>query len=298
MFFNRMFRERALQRRGRQEPLDDLLQVTAPHEWLIVSGLGLMVVALIVYSIFARVERTAFYDAVVVLTGERHDLVAPVNGRVVDVMVEETDTLAEGQPVAYVQANGGRYRQSVVQEFINALEESRQLEEGRRTELLQGLFAAALSMESAPVAPIISPGGGVVVSLDLELGQAVAAGSLVGQIRTEAAGQPEVLAYVSPDDAASLSTGMTAQVNVERQGAGAIEAFQGRVTHVSPVETNPPLWLSGQGMAIPRQPHELRVALTDGRPGLPMTDGAKASLRVVLGHESLASLVVLGRGDQ
>ena len=43
MFINRLFREQALARRQRQEPLDDRLQVTAPHEWLLVAGLGVAV---------------------------------------------------------------------------------------------------------------------------------------------------------------------------------------------------------------------------------------------------------------
>ena len=64
MLFNRMFRERALDHRARQEPLDDRLQITAPHEWLIVAGLGLMLLVLITYGVFVRVERTASYDAV------------------------------------------------------------------------------------------------------------------------------------------------------------------------------------------------------------------------------------------
>ncbi len=46
MFINRLFREQALAKRQRQEPLDDRLQVTAPHEWLLVAGLGVMFLAL------------------------------------------------------------------------------------------------------------------------------------------------------------------------------------------------------------------------------------------------------------
>ena len=65
MFFNRLFRERALARRGRQEPLDDRLQVTAPHEWLLVIGLGAMFVALLVYLAVGSVERSLSYEAVV-----------------------------------------------------------------------------------------------------------------------------------------------------------------------------------------------------------------------------------------
>jgi len=51
-----MFRERALQRRARQEPLDDRLQVSAPHEWLIAAGLVLMLLVLVACVAFGGVD--------------------------------------------------------------------------------------------------------------------------------------------------------------------------------------------------------------------------------------------------
>lgn len=69
VFYNRMFRERALERRGRQEPLDDRLQITAPHEWLMVGGLVLVVVTLALYGTLVRVDRSVSYDAALVVPG-------------------------------------------------------------------------------------------------------------------------------------------------------------------------------------------------------------------------------------
>ena len=77
-----MFRERALERRARQEPLDDRLQITAPHEWLMVGGLVLVLVALAVYGVAARVDRSVSYDAALVLpaaTAGRPEAVAFVS---------------------------------------------------------------------------------------------------------------------------------------------------------------------------------------------------------------------------
>ena len=56
MFYNRMFRERALQRRARQEPLDDRLQVSAPHEWLVVVALAAMLLVLVAFAVFGGIE--------------------------------------------------------------------------------------------------------------------------------------------------------------------------------------------------------------------------------------------------
>ena len=296
MLFNRMFRERALEHRVRQEPLDDRLQITAPHEWLIVAGLGLMLLVLITYGVFVRVERTASYDAVLILPGERHYLVAPVSGTVVDVLVEVTDTVVLGQPIAYVQTPGGQQRGAVIGEIINALEKSGQLEEGSRKELLQALLDVGSGAESAPESKIVSPHGGQVVALDLAPGQAVSAGAFVGLVRTTTAGQPEVVAFVSPDDAGYLRVGMEASVSVGSLGGGDERVLPGRVIDVSPRTDAPPRWLADQGLAIPQRPHQLRVALADDEPDLPMADGIGVSLQIVLGRESLASVLVSGSG--
>ena len=100
MFINRLFREQALARRRRQEPLDDLLQVTAPHEWLLVAGLGAMFLSLLVYGAVGSVERSLSYDTVVVLPGERYPVPAPVSGTVVEVLAEVGDTVEPGQVIA------------------------------------------------------------------------------------------------------------------------------------------------------------------------------------------------------
>ena len=297
MLFNRIFRERALQRRARPEPLDDRLQITAPHEWLIVAGLALTVLALIAFGVFARVERTVSYEATLLLPGDRHLLVTPVSGTVVDVLARVTDTVAPGQPIAYVQTPGGQHRESVIVEIIDALEKSGRLDEETRQELLQALLDVGSGAGSASESEIRSPGEGEVVTLNLAPGQPVSAGAIVGLVRTTKAGQREVVTFVSPDDAARLEAGMKAHVGVDGRGAGAIEVFQGRVAHVSPTAAEPPPWLQAQGLAIPQERHELRVALEEGEAGIPMADGAGVSLRVVLGHRSLASLLAPGGGQ-
>ena len=296
MLFSRIFRERALERRARQEPLDDRLQITAPHEWLIVAGLGVMLLAVIAYGVFGRVDRTVSYEAALVLPGERHNLVSPVSGTVVDVLVEVTDTVASGQPIAYVQTSAAQHRELVIMGIIDALEESGQLMEGSQRELLQALLAVGSAAESAAKTEIISPYEGEVVALDLAPGQAVHADASVGLVRAASAGQPEVVAFVSPEDAVRLRVGMEAHVNVCSPGGGVGRVFLGRVADVSARAGAPPKWLSDQGLAIPQQPHQLRVALVGDKPDLPMADGAGVSLCIVLGRESFASLLVPGGG--
>ena len=159
MPFNQIFRERALKERARQEPLDDRLQITAPHEWLIVAGLGVMLLALMAYGAWGTVERTSTYEAVLVLPGERHYLVAPVSGTVAEVLVESADTVAPGQAIAYVRTSAAQHRESVIVGIIDALEESGQSLEGSQGELLRALRAAGSAAESASRTEIVSPYG-------------------------------------------------------------------------------------------------------------------------------------------
>ena len=294
MFFNRIFRERALQRRARQEPLDDRLQITAPHEWLIVTGLVVALITLITFGVCGRVERTVSYDAVLAIPGERHYLVAPVSGTVMDVLVDRNSTVAPGQPIAYVQPSETQYLESALVRFLSALEEDGQLPEGSRLELLQEGLTANPSIEFAPAAVITSPEGGEVMTLDLAPGEMVPTGALVGLVRTGAAVQPEAMTFVSPDHAARLSAGMQADVIVGIPGKDE-QVLQGHVAHVSASPTTPPKWLSDQGLDIPQQPHRLRVALVGDEADLPI-DGIGVTLRIVIGRESIASLLTPGSG--
>lgn len=289
-----MFRERALQRRGRPEPLDDLLQVTAPHEWLILAGLAVIIAALIAFVLLGRVDRTVAIEGVLVLPGERHYVVAPVSGTVTEVLVGETDTVAKGQPLAYVQTFAAQHRESVIVEIINTLENKGQLSAGAREELLLTLLTASGTTE--PLTEIASPGDGKVVSLDLVDGQSVSAGDSVGFVRLESNDPPEVVAFISPVDAARLEAGMEASVSIAGSQDSPARVFQGQVADVSLRADEPPRWLLERGLTIPPEPHFLRVTPAEAWPGIP-ADGANVSLRVVLGRETLASLLAPGSGS-
>ena len=288
-----MFRDRALQRRGRQEPLDDLLQVTAPHEWLILLGLAAVLAALVAFFLFGRVDRTASFEAVLVLPGERHNIVAPVSGTIAGVLVAETVTVAKGQPVAYVQTFAAQHREAVTVEIIDALQKRGQLTAGAREELLFTLLSAGWTTE--PLTEIVSPGDGKLVSLDLMDGQPVSEGDSVGFVRLDSTGPPDVVAYVSPADAARLEPGMAASVGVATAGGAPDRVLQARITGVSRRSDEPPPWLLEKGLTIPREPHLLRVTPAEAWPDFPEGD-SNVSLKVVLGSESLVTLLAPGSG--
>lgn len=276
--------------------MDDRLQITAPHEWLIVAGLCVTILVLMAFSVFGRVERTLTLDAALVLPGERQYLLAPVSGTVEDVFVEVTDTVAPGQPIASIRPFDAQHWESAIAGVIDGLEKGVQLEEETRIELLQALLAAGSAAPSTAQIEVTSPYGGEVVALNLAPGQAVNASASIGLVRAASTSRPEVVAFVAPSDAASLSAGMEARVSFGGLDDGGKRVFQGQVAEVSARPGSPPKWLADQGLAIPQQPHLVRVALIEKETEALPADGAVVSLRIVLGRESLVFLLARGRG--
>ena len=53
----RLFRDEAFARRGRTEPIDGLLRISAPHESLFLVLLGCALIGLLAWAVFGTVER-------------------------------------------------------------------------------------------------------------------------------------------------------------------------------------------------------------------------------------------------
>ena len=51
----RLFRDEAFARRGRSEPIDGLLRITAPHEWLFLAMLGCAMLAVLLWAVFGTI---------------------------------------------------------------------------------------------------------------------------------------------------------------------------------------------------------------------------------------------------
>ena len=294
MFFNKIFREQALVRRQRQEPLDDLLKITAPHEWLLVVGLGILLAALLVYGVVGSVDLSLSYDAVLVHPGERHVVFAPVSGTVVEVLAKSGDTVEPGQAIARVQTTADQQMESASLRLNELLRGDDQLANNASTALLRLLLSVTNAGSGGGVGgEVVSLIGGEVIRLDAMLGQPVTAGSPVALVRTPASGPLEALAFAAPHDAAHLAVGMEAQVRIA--AANPDEGlFPARVAAISERPVTPPEWLTALGLRPPQGTHLLRVSLSDDGPGLAVADGSPASLRVVWGRSSIVGLLAPG----
>ena len=264
MLFRTPFREKALAQRARQETVDTRLQVTAPHEWLLVSALGVALIALLIAALVGRAERSYTLDAVLVDPGQRIDVLAGTSGVVVEVFAEVTDTVVADQPIARVRT-----------------------------------IEAFMMQDSSLMQDITTFVDGEIVTLELTVGQQIVAGDLAARIRVPAAGPMEAVALLTGDEAARFAPGMDAQMHLGGLSASPTAVVDARVKELSS-RVVPPQWLLDLGLEQPLEHpesvHLLRATL-EGPESQPIIDGSHGTVRIVVGNHSIASLIFGSGGD-
>ena len=304
MFKNPLFRERALIRRAQPEPLDDLLRVTAPREWLLLVGIAVALIAAVMWGAFAGVERTLSHGGMLIRPGVRHTLVAAASGIVTEVVAEVGDRIEAGQTIARLRQPELDWRQRLVQARVAALEE----DAGARTEETAGTWrevalaeARAEQIELAAMRAagpeVVSPYGGEVSANSLVTGRAVSAGEAVAEIRADARRTPEAIVYVPPGEA-RIEVGMAGRVAVSSRTGSRV--YPAAVVAISaPAEPNPAAAGTADAAAgkVSRVGRVVRLALEGGE-DLQVPDGTPCRIEIVLGRTTpFGLLVAAGRGS-
>ena len=289
-----LFREEAFARRGRLEPLDGLLRVTAPHEWAILAALTLAFLGVVLWGLFGSVERSFSAQCILALPGERHAVVSETAGIVVDVLTQPGDTVKIGQPIARIRVREldhdvrtAQSRFELIEEHVSESSDDavQTLVAAARAELLQ-LQALQNSGEY-----IVSPQFGEVTAQNLRLGQEVTASSRVAEIRASTDQQFEAITLVSPEDAQRLSVGMEAQIIPRDSRATKVTALEAEVAYISHHPALPDAWLVSYGLWLPGNNSQMvRLALRE--PQLAATNGDPCRVRVILRREAPVRLLV------
>lgn len=276
-------------RRGRPDPLDSSLRVTAPHEWIVVLLVGLAVVGVVVWGVFGRLERTVSARCVMASPGERVAVLSNTAGNVTEVLVDPGGAVAAGQPIARV-AN-----LELDQQVRNARARTEILEEaGPEAEAALLLARADLrSLEARQAAGdhIVSPRPGTLTWHGLSVGQAVSAGAEVAAVRGPGEGRVEAVSLVSSSKASRLKPGMGGRVVVaSEQESQVLDAV---VVQVSEQEIQPPRWLEAfAGARFPPRGHLVRLELSD-LPDWSVADGDQCSLFVKVRRDRPVSLLAV-----
>ena len=270
LFDKSLFREQAIASQGKPERLDVLLQVTAPHEWLILAGLALILLGASAWSVFGNIERRLTTECVLIRPGDRRAVLAEVSGTVADVLVDTGDAVQTGQAIVRVRRPELRRSIRIARARVAALETR---PPGERLRAVRAELAD-LEMLEAVGDVIVSPYAGEVTGLALTPGQPVTGGAEVAWVRSGTAGSMEAAAFVAPAAAAQVAAGMAARVLVPVQGGRGVSVLEADLLEISARPTTAPGWFAGLGFAAPDRGHLVRLslrsvpdpALADGQP--------------------------------
>lgn len=98
-----IFRSVALERLSSPEQLDQLMQVTTPRGWLLLAGVGALLVTALAWSILGSVPERIDGQGILIRSGGVLEVEASGDGRVTDVAVRVGDAVTQGQVVARIQ---------------------------------------------------------------------------------------------------------------------------------------------------------------------------------------------------
>ena len=282
--FNSPFLEEAAASRSERQQLDRLLRIAAPHERLLLAGIGALVLALVAWALFGSVVRTVTIDGVLIKPGYRHEVVSSEPGYLVEYLVDVGDQVAAGDPVARQSVPELDREMQILRDRVDLLQE--EIRAGGGSALRSRLAAARSAMlqlearRSAREA-LASHIEGEVMALGLTAGDYMPPGTAVVQVRTGAEGNTvQAVTQVGSRLAGSIRSGMEASIEVAVPNGG-VRQLNAGVALVTPGPL--PKWLAAERAPVVGEIHRVDVALDPRADALDL-DGAACRIRVVLGQ--------------
>lgn len=280
--------------RSKRQQLDHLLKATAPHELIVLAGIGLMLLSLFAWLMFGSMENGMTTDCTLIKSGARYDVASSEPGQLLEYLVV---------PGEQVEANAGIARQSVpelareiaaLRDRVNRLERDALRAGGRDEELISLLDSArvaVLEMEALRSVreTIVAPSSGEIMALQSVPGSYLPAGTPVARVRSASDAEARAVLATAPRMAQRIQPGMRAVVDTSTHEDEAL-ALHGEV--VSVTDGPLPYWLADFLSTTEATLHRVDIAF-DSAPGL--ADGTACRARIILGQSSPAALLGFGR---
>lgn len=287
--FNNLFLDDAAANRNKRQQLDHLLRIAAPHERVILGGIGVALFALVVWVSFGSIERSVTVDGVLLKPGGRYEIVSVEPGHLVKFLVAVGDKVEEGEGVARQTVPELEREMIALRDQIEILKAGiRQLGGNGTHSLLTSAQEALLQMEARRTVKevIVSHVSGEVMALEAAPGDYLPAGSAVVQLRSQEDRPHQAVLQVAPRMAKRLRVGMPASVEVMMPD-GTTHQVDGEIISV----TSGPLphWLATFRPEGVDYAHRIDIAL-HSEPGLVPPDGTPCRVNIVLGQHSLVTL--------
>ena len=287
--FDNPFLEGAAGNRNKRQQLDHLLRITAPHERIILAGIGVILLALVAWALFGSIVRGVTIDGVLIEPGARHEIVSTEPGYLVEFLVVPGDRIEAGDPIARQSVPELEREAAALRERVEMLEtELSQFSGVGLRSLLASAEVALLQMEAQRSARelIVSPIGGEIMALLSAPGEYLPAGGAVAQLR-DANDQPlQAVLRVAPRMAQRIQPGMRASVEVVMPN-GATRQLDGEIASVTPGPL--PDWLASLRPAVTDSAHRVDVVLHQAS-DLAVPDGTRCLIRMVLDRHAPAEL--------
>lgn len=266
LFDSKLFREQALAKKGQNEPLDQLLRVTAPREWMILGALAFAMLCVVLWSIFGGIERKIEAQCILALPGERKPVVAVDTGIVLEVLVRPGERIERGGALARIRPTRLIRRRRAARAMLAAqknLPPGVAENEGGGVESARSRLRAAETILAAGEF-ITSAHSGEVVSILMSPGQPVTEGMTVARIRTGAEHRITALSLVKPHLVGAIKPGMPSRIVIARESRETIY-FNTRVEAISPWRQGVFAWLSDYGLAPEPGSRIVRMSLPGKR---------------------------------
>ena len=277
----RLFRDEAFARRGQREPIDGILRVTAPHEWMILAGVGLVLLGVFAWALFGRVEQSLSSEGILAYRGERYAIVSQDKARVIAVLADVGDSVEAGQPIARMRSLELERQVLVARALVSAL--AAQSGDSARVEWSES------ERSEGPDEVIVSPHAGKIVEQNLSPGVVVEAGTMITSILAADGRDWEVVMVASPTDAQRIGVNMEAYVQTGGSDPST-RWLRAEVCEVAADSAPLPAWLANRENAEP-DGRLVRLALREA-PATPLRDGEQCNLRIVLRRSSLAGMLI------
>lgn len=294
--FDSLFPEESAAKRNERQQLDHLLRVSAPHERMVLAGVGVALLAFAAWVLFGSIARSISAEGLLIKPGVRHEAAAVESGHLVEFLVAPGGRVAAGGPVARQSVPELEREIAALRERVAQLQARAEGAGGRET-ALRGLLDAArtalLHAEAQRAAKeiIVSPIDGEVMAWHPSVGDYVPSGAAVARIRAAEGPSLQAVLRVAPRIAQRMRPGLPASVEFEMPD-GTPRRLDGEVAAV--VAGPLPDWLAALPPGVGNAARRVDVALS-GVEGLSLPDGTPCRIRVELGRHPLFALLVPGR---
>ncbi len=289
--FNNPFREEAAASRNQRQQLDHLLRVTAPHERIILAGIGAVLLAVAGWMLLGSIERSLVLDGFLIAPGVRHDIVANEHGHLVEILVAPGDWVEAGVTVARQSVPSLERETETLRDRVDLLETELAKAGGSR-DGMQTLLAesrvALLQMEARQDAgeSIVSPVAGEIMTVQRVPGEFMRGGATIAQLRTDNAESLTGVLRVEQQVAERIRPGMQAEIEVVTPD-GEKRRLAGEVADVAPGPLPP--WLADLPPRVAGSLYRIDLDL-DRAANLAAPDGAPCRVRILIGRQPPAAL--------